>query len=292
MRHQSMDHSSDRDNHRSLFLPDLLPCPGSRRCAFHASIFGNSNNPSETPEEWYCTKCQTLHPTTLRLNEPTGAVAATPSGLEMLPTELLLYITQFCPASHTMLALTCRDIYCKIGIPRSSLTYWGRGSFISLLARDILDHAECRHCGLLRPISSPHAWPLLKINRESYGVPPTVYGWSDFLAKKMQNDTIRGVAPGICLSLLACAGELKKPWANQSDLDCIKPMGFAQDVLQHGLTVTYKASGRFMWSGRLVTHVRYRIKLPAPWTSFTIVQRAAVFRNFYLCPHTYASKVQ
>lgn len=281
----------DRDNHRSLFLPDLLPCPGSGRCAFHKSIFGDHEDRSQIPEEWFCPKCQTHHPTTVRLNVSADTNHASPSRLERLPVELLLHIAQFLsPVWEAALALTCQTIHSKIGIQPRGITSWEKRVFLDLLAKETPNYAECGPCAVLRPVTSAFAWPLLKVNREQRGVPPTVYGVSDFLAMKVKGTD--NSAQGLCFSLLSCAGELHKPWTSSADYASLKELSFAQKDLEQGLKVTYEASGRNCLDGEVKTHVQYRIELPSPWTSFTIAQRAAVLRGLYLCPHTYAAKVQ
>ncbi|KAF2643646.1 hypothetical protein P280DRAFT_213956 [Massarina eburnea CBS 473.64] len=236
---------ADNDSHRSLFLPDILPCPGSEQCAFHASIFG-SGDQNETPNEWRCPKCEKLHLTTIA--PPRAVEPSTPtsrSRLETLPTELILHVIGYLPATgEAALAFTSHALNSKVGTRAWSLDCRERDHLTTLLAKDTLTYAKCSPCGMLRPVSSDLAWPLLKRHKEERGVSPSVYAVSEFLAIKMVDKHVSSDGPqSLCGSLLTCAGVYMKPWALPDNV-VIKDAGFSSDDVDQGLAIGYNASGR------------------------------------------------
>ncbi|KAF2250041.1 hypothetical protein BU26DRAFT_504442 [Trematosphaeria pertusa] len=280
---------------QSLFLPDILPCPGPGRCEFHTSIFGGSDDPEAVPEVYSCPRCQEEHPTTI--DPPSGSPSPTcPSRLESLPTEILQDIGERVPMPYrALLAFSSRTLHHKLGKRAFDVPTRDRLLLSDLLSRNMPAYATCWDCRTLRPYYSALAWPLLKIHRKERGIPSSIYGVSEFLMTKALAYCDSQRKTGNCfMSLLTCAGTYIKPWAD-NDKSYAEDAGFSKDDLQMGLQITYEASGRISTkhtADRLVTHVQYRINLPRPWTSFAVAQRFAILRDFYLCPHVYASKVQ
>jgi len=277
---------------RSLFLPDILPCPGTGRCDFHAALFGHSADRDEVPKQWFCPKCQKEHPTILS-PPPTSSTTSTLSHLEALPTELLLQIYGSSLEPKILsLPLASRKLYEVLGSKTFRNLGLGRSELVALLARDMPAYARCFQCVKLRPYHSALAWPLLKHHREERGVSPSVYAVSEFLAVKVADSHTSRHDSGICAALLNCAGTYRKPLAFQEKA-FMKNAGFTQEDVDLGLAITYEASGRICSATpKLLTHIKYRINLSRSWISYTVAQRGAILRQFYLCPHTFASKVQ
>ena len=284
-----LENDTDR---RSLFLPDILPCPGPDRCEFHAALFGQSADRNEIPQQWFCPKCQREHATTISppSTVPTGSSS---SYLESLPIELLLQINGYLlERSSLLLPLVSRTLYVKLGSKGIQTLHSGRSELVTLLARDLPAYATCFRCEKLRPYHSNLAWPLLKRHREERGVSHSVYAVSEFLAIKMVDSYQSQRGDSICATVLNCAGTYRKPFAFQ-ETAFIKKAGFSQDDVESGLAITYEACGRISVPAcKLLTHITYRINLRSPWVSYTVAQRGAILRGFYLCPHTFASKVQ
>ncbi|KAF2682965.1 hypothetical protein K458DRAFT_390242 [Lentithecium fluviatile CBS 122367] len=281
----------EKDDRHTLFLPNLLPCPGPGRCDFHATFFGQSDH-NEVPKEWFCQKCQKKHFTTVSRPSSMASVHAT-NHLALLPAELLLHIATYLPKScWPSLALTSRMVYQKIGLLGSDVLGRDKLRFMALLARDMPAYATCSQCERLRPNHSALAWPLLKCHRWERRISNSVYAASEFLADKLVDSHEYQYDNGVCPSLLNCAGTYRKPWTPQIG-PFIKRAGFSQQEVDLGLAIGFEATGRiFAPASKLLTHIKYRIELRHPWTSYTIAQRGAVLQGFYLCPHTLASKVQ
>jgi hypothetical protein len=281
----------EMDKH-SLFLPDILPCPGPGRCEFHAALFGQSVARDQIPQKWFCQKCQKEHFTCI--SPPLASQkASTLSHLESLPSELLLQIHGYLLEYNLpSLPLVSRTLYERLGTKGLQDLDLRESGLIALLARDMPAYATCSQCEKLRPYHSALAWPLLKCHREERGVSQSVYAVSEFLAVKVADSFTSVHDDGICASLLSCAGTFRKPLAFQ-ERAFIKNAGFSQDDVDLGVAITYEASGRISSpTSKLLAHIKYRINLSHPWISYTVAQRGAILRKFYLCPHTFASKVQ
>lgn len=285
---------TDKSSVSPLYLPHLLPCPGPGRCDFHTGIFGRPFD--EVKQTWWCARCQKKHPTCITTRTSIASTSSR-SLLELLPTELLQHVLEHLPlSSEAALAFTSHTLCEKVGTRSWSIQGQDRSQLVTLLARDTPTYATCTPCAILRPCYSPLAWPLLKSHREERGIPESVYVVSEFLAIKVAQAFDHQREHGPCASLLTCAGTYRKPWAKQEKA-FVEKIGFSQEDFDLGLAITYEASGRLYPGGaqasnKLITHVQYRIMLPRSWTSFTVAQRFTVLRKFYLCPHTYASKVQ
>ncbi|KAF2119329.1 hypothetical protein BDV96DRAFT_642360 [Lophiotrema nucula] len=233
--------------------------------------------------------------------KPDTAGTLTPgqSQLESLPAELLEHIGRYLPrdaaASFTLTSCTISQ---KLGTNAwavVSQSTKAKERFIQKLSRDISTYAPCLICGVLRPFDSAQAWPLLKRHDGNRSTPGSFHAISSFLAQKVKAYQESGGRYGVCPSTLACSGTFLKPWATQ-DIGILTNTGFDQHIIQNGLPITYKATtrlGKFSASSTpLLSHVQYRIELPSPWSSFSTAERFAILRDFYLCPHIYASKLQ
>ncbi|KAJ4349446.1 uncharacterized protein N0V89_008061 [Didymosphaeria variabile] len=217
------------------------------------------------------------------------------SRLETLPTELIQHIIAYLPHdSPVLLGCASRTLYEKVGNTRVKNTvelwYGSRND----LQRDTPAWVPCFNCQKFRPYTSEHAWPYLKLHREKRHIPSTVYGLSFFLDRKVTEYLkYQGHFP-FCSALLTCAGTCHKP-LSPADRSTLEGTGFDSLDATLGLPIQYKASPRiyaYRAKHSVIVHIRYRISTPHPWTSFTTPQRYAILRGFYLCPHTYASKVQ
>ncbi|KAF1976774.1 hypothetical protein BU23DRAFT_626216 [Bimuria novae-zelandiae CBS 107.79] len=279
----------------SLFLPDILPCPGQGRCEFHSNIFGSSADLKDVPESWYCMRCEKEHRTTV---EPMPKIVAdSPSRLETLPTELIQHIVSYLPHDlPVMLGCLNRTLYHKVGSARlkANNNHWINPYTWNELEKDTPAWAPCIDCQTFRPYTSEHAWPCLKMHRAGDRIPSTVYGFSAFLERKVIEYYQHDGQFEICSSLLACAGTCHKPLSS-SDRGVLDHAGFQDLCTDLGIPIHYEAQPRILRSGSSFTvlvHIQYRISIPLPWTSFSTSQRYAILRKLYLCPHVYASKVQ
>lgn len=304
----------------SLFLPDILPCPVPGRCDLHASIFGHSSQPDEIPKEWFCKRCQKTHLTTLEpsrsldfsgtaLPSSSSSSLVGSSSLESLPTELLRAITEYLPpASQALLAFSSHTLCTKLGTKVWEKTRHApfnkrkpdKWELISMLQKDLPAYAPCPHvaCQTLRPYDSAFAWPLLRNHREERGIKYPIYSLSQFFLQKLFPDCRRlRDEYQICPSLLCCSGTYRKPWAAQERLYA-QNAGFSNECLEFGLPIKFEANARSEALGTdfpiegLISHIEYTIELPQPWYCLHIAERFAILRNFYLCPHTLAFKLQ
>ncbi|KAF2475467.1 uncharacterized protein BDR25DRAFT_391572 [Lindgomyces ingoldianus] len=220
--------------------------------------------------------------------------------LVSLPTEILQQIAGYLPvSSQASLAFTSRYL-CRLIGTSTWINSWAKLNqvanrrkiqFLSHLARDMPAYAHCKECNILRPYDSECAWPLLRNHREERAIRPLVYSISEFLTQRTRMYYRHGRETGTCLSVLTCSGTYHKPWADQD----IEDVGFSQEELKQGLPIKYSTTARLakdLTIDRLITHVNYQINLPQHWSSFSVAQRYAILRDLYLCPHTYASKIQ
>ncbi|KAF2175108.1 hypothetical protein K469DRAFT_702980 [Zopfia rhizophila CBS 207.26] len=278
------------DSRDSLFLPDILPCPVPGRCEFHAKIFGSRDQPGNIAEEWYCWRCDKMHPTTLTKAANPGATR--PSTIESLPTELLQHIAGYLPVScRASLAFASRTLCNRLGTEAWSRTaFWGnkseRYNFLSLLSRDLPTYGLCGRCVMLRHYDSECAWPLLRPHREMRGIQPPVYSVSEFLAQRTLAYYRHGRETGTCMSILACSGTYRKPWTADDRIHA-EYAGFKDDDLELGIPIKYKADARLAADNlEIISHVQYQIDLPQPWTSLELAECWAIIRGLYVCPHT------
>jgi hypothetical protein len=100
----------------SLFLPDILFCPGLGRSDFHAAIFVQSDDRDEIPKQWFCQKCQLVHSITILLPPAVSNDSSSLGHLESWPLNLLQYVINCLPLDNPpALALTSCILYEKLG---------------------------------------------------------------------------------------------------------------------------------------------------------------------------------